>query len=305
MAVYKGFDWDRTVKELNNRIAEFKSVNIIYGRNYSGKTTLSRVFRAFETGTISNKYNDPSFSIELNDGTEFKSENIPFIDAKVRVFNEDFVRDNLSFIVNPDESISSFAILGDDNNRIEKEIALKEAELGSFDENTGLNAIKKQESLNYFKAKRAVSAAVSSLEVKIKDKANKKGTGIKHNTLYGEATYNAVKLNRDIQVVIQPSYVQLLEAEVHEKTVLLKEDTKPSIPPATKINLNYENIQVKVQEALERKISMANPIKELVENNILENWVRNGRIQHEGKRQKANMWFLRLTYITGFIQNFR
>jgi AAA15 family ATPase/GTPase len=53
MAVYKSFDWDRTVKEPNNRVAEFKSVNIIYGRNYSGKTTLSRVFRACETGCVS------------------------------------------------------------------------------------------------------------------------------------------------------------------------------------------------------------------------------------------------------------
>ncbi len=102
MAVYKRFDWDRTVKESNNRVAEFKSVNIIYGRNYSGKTTLSRVFRACETGVISDKYTNPSFSIELDDGTEFNNENTPFAGAKVRVFNDDFVRDNLSFIVNPD-----------------------------------------------------------------------------------------------------------------------------------------------------------------------------------------------------------
>jgi wobble nucleotide-excising tRNase len=287
MAVYKNFDWDRAVKESNNRIAEFKSVNIIYGRNYSGKTTLSRVFRACETGVISSKYSNPNFSIELHNGSEFKSENIPFVEAKVRVFNEDFVRENLSFIINPAESISSFAILGDDNNRIEKEIELKEIELGSSEENTGLIAVKKQESLNYFKAKIAVTNAVNSLDAKIKDKANKKGTGIKHNTLYGEATYNAVKLNKDIQLVIQPSYVQFSEVEIHEKITLLKEDTKAPIQSASSLNLNYANLQIKVQETIERKISIANPIKELVENNILENWVRSGRFQHEDKRQKC------------------
>jgi AAA15 family ATPase/GTPase len=284
MAVYKNFDWDRAVKESNNRIAEFKSVNIIYGRNYSGKTTLSRVFRACETGVISSKYSNPNFSIELHNGSEFKSENIPFVEAKVRVFNEDFVRENLSFIINPAESISSFAILGDDNNRIEKEIELKEIELGSSEENTGLIAVKKQESLNYFKAKIAVTNAVNSLDAKIKDKANKKGTGIKNNTLYGEATYNAVKLNKDIQLVIQPSYVQFSEVEIHEKITLLKEDTKAPIQSASSLNLNYANLQIKVQETIERKISIANPIKELVENNILENWVRSGRFQHEDKR---------------------
>lgn len=285
MAVYKNFDWDSVVREPNNRIAEFKSVNIIYGRNYSGKTTLSRVFRACETGVISNKYNNPSFTIELDDGSEFKNENIPFLGSKVRVFNEDFVRDNLSFIVDPDESISSFAILGDDNNRIEKEIELKELELGSTEENTGLNAVKKQESLSYFKAKGVVTNAINSLEAKIKDKANKKDTGIKHNKVFGEATYNAVKLNKDIQVVMQPSYVQFPQEKIHETVTLLKEDTKPPIPPANRLSLNYASLQVKVQETIERKISIANPVKELVENNILENWVRTGRAQHEDKRQ--------------------
>jgi hypothetical protein len=201
------------------------------------------------------------------------------------VFNEDFVRDNLSFIANPDESISSFAILGDDNNRIEKEIEIKELELGTIEENTGLNAVKKQETLNYFKAKGAVTNAVNSLDAKIKDKANKKGIGIKHNKVFGEATYNAVKLNKDIQLVIQSSYIQFPEAKIHETVTLLKEDTKSHIPPANSLSLNYANLQEQIKETIAREISIANPIKELVENNILENWVRSGRAQHENKRQ--------------------
>jgi wobble nucleotide-excising tRNase len=285
MAVYKNFDWDRTVIDSNNRAAEFKSVNIIYGRNYSGKTTLSRVFRACETGIISSKYSNPSFSIELDDGSELKNENIPFLDSKIRVFNEDFVRDNLSFIRNPDESINPFAILGDDNNRIEKEIELKELQLGSNEENTGLNAVKKQELLNYHKAKGAVISAASSLDDKIKDKANNKGTGIKHNKIFGEATYNVIKLNKDIQLVIQPSYFQFPESKIHETVTLLKEDTKSPVSSNNSLCLNYATLQVKIKETIERKISIANPIKELVENNILENWVRNGREQHENKRQ--------------------
>jgi wobble nucleotide-excising tRNase len=285
MAVYKNFDWDKTVRDANNRIAVFKSVNIIYGRNYSGKTTLSRVFRACETGQISNKYTNPSFSIELYDGSEFKSENIPFVGSKIRVFNEDFVRDNLSFIANPDESISSFAILGDDNNRIEKEIEIKEIELGTIEGNNGLNAVKKQETLNYFKAKGAVTNALSNLDAKIKDKANKKDIGIKHNKVFGEATYNAVKLNKDIQLVTQSSYIQFPEAKIHETVTLLKEDTKSPIPPANSLSLNYGNLQTKVQETIARELSIANPIIELVEDNILENWVRSGRAQHENKRQ--------------------
>lgn len=38
---YKNFKWDDELKE-------FEIINIFYGRNYSGKTTLSRIARSFE-----------------------------------------------------------------------------------------------------------------------------------------------------------------------------------------------------------------------------------------------------------------
>jgi AAA15 family ATPase/GTPase len=57
MAVFKDFDWDTSVKENYGSIVEFQRVNVIYGRNYSGKTTLSRIIRAFETLVSSLKDN--------------------------------------------------------------------------------------------------------------------------------------------------------------------------------------------------------------------------------------------------------
>ncbi|MCG8613516.1 MAG: AAA family ATPase, partial [Pseudomonadales bacterium] len=42
MAVFKDFRWALSVRDDGNNIAELKKLNILYGRNYSGKTTLSR-----------------------------------------------------------------------------------------------------------------------------------------------------------------------------------------------------------------------------------------------------------------------
>lgn len=42
--IYKDYKWDSNI----GKDFYFKSVNIIYGRNYSGKTTLSRIFRTLE-----------------------------------------------------------------------------------------------------------------------------------------------------------------------------------------------------------------------------------------------------------------
>ena len=37
MAVFQDFQWVSSVRDRDNKIAEFKKINILYGRNYSGK----------------------------------------------------------------------------------------------------------------------------------------------------------------------------------------------------------------------------------------------------------------------------
>ncbi|KGG83750.1 AAA family ATPase [Comamonas thiooxydans] len=45
---FQGLDWKKKVKDSGGTTQYFKRLNVIYGRNYSGKTTLSRVFRSLE-----------------------------------------------------------------------------------------------------------------------------------------------------------------------------------------------------------------------------------------------------------------
>jgi len=118
MAVFLDFQWAKSVKYESNNVAEFKKINILYGRNYSGKTTLSRIFRAMETGELSDKYENPSFALTFDDGAQTTQCTLTAHGKIFRVFNEDFVRENLQFITNPDDSIVPFAILGDDNNNL-------------------------------------------------------------------------------------------------------------------------------------------------------------------------------------------
>jgi wobble nucleotide-excising tRNase len=99
-----------TIRDDGNNVVLFKPINIFYGRNYSGKTTLSRIIRALETGNISDKYENPQFEICLQDIADTTQNNLTAHGKKIRVFNEDFVKDNLRFIVNSDESITPFAI---------------------------------------------------------------------------------------------------------------------------------------------------------------------------------------------------
>ena len=129
LAVFQNYVWDSVVCDTIGNVALFKDINVIYGRNYSGKTTLSRIIRALEKGEISEKYESPEFEVSMTGIADATQGNLTAHGKKIRVFNEDFVKANLKFIGNPDESINPFAILGG-NTTLEAEIAELNNELG-------------------------------------------------------------------------------------------------------------------------------------------------------------------------------
>ena len=94
-AVFINFDWNNSVRDKGNNIAEFKKLNIIYGRNYSGKTTLSRIFGSFEKGALHEKYPNSEFELE-HTGTQILNQvNLKNHNYTIRVYNKDFVTNNL------------------------------------------------------------------------------------------------------------------------------------------------------------------------------------------------------------------
>jgi len=196
MAVFQDFRWASSVRDEGNNVAEFKKINILYGRNYSGKTTLSRMFRALETGSISDKYSSPEFQLSFDGGSNATQDSLNSHGQVVRVFNEDFVKDNLRFIVDDEQTINSFAILGEDNTKLEEEIEKHEAELGNEEDKSGLVGKLLDAEKEYNDARKAHSDKSSELEGKLRDKANKAGTGIKHNKSFDDANYNLPKIKK-------------------------------------------------------------------------------------------------------------
>jgi wobble nucleotide-excising tRNase len=77
-------------------LPEFKKRNLLYGWNYSGKTTLSRIIRAFEQRRPHSDFADAQLQLKMDDGA---LHNISSPDAfpPLRVFNSDFVSANLNF----------------------------------------------------------------------------------------------------------------------------------------------------------------------------------------------------------------
>ena len=115
LAVFTDFQWDSSVVDADGRPINLEPLNIIYGRNYSGKTTLSRIVRSLHTGSISSRYGAPEYSLLLADGAAVTQDDPKAHSLQVRVFNEDFVRDNLRVFNNDEDGIAAFAVLGEDN----------------------------------------------------------------------------------------------------------------------------------------------------------------------------------------------
>lgn len=78
---------------------EFGRYTLVYGWNGSGKTTLSRILRSLEKENIDAALlceETPSFQFKLHDGSLLNSNDMTGWKNKVRVFNRDFVQENIN-----------------------------------------------------------------------------------------------------------------------------------------------------------------------------------------------------------------
>lgn len=276
MAVFQDYKW-------NTSLDNFKYINILYGRNYSGKTTLSRIARALETGNISDKYNSPQFDLKLNDGLNVTQYNLTGHSQTIRVFNEDFVKENLSFITDDEGTINSFAILGEDNTKIEKKIEQIESELGS-EEKTGLRGKLVDASSNYQTSNRNWNNKKTDLEGKLSEKATNRQTGIKYQTVLAEPNYNITRIREDVQTVISANYTPITQVKTTKHQELLREQPKQEVPKLEKFDLSYSTLKDTAKDLSTKKIQVSAPIQELLSDAALNNWVREGRTLHQDKR---------------------
>ncbi|UPK82718.1 AAA family ATPase [Proteus vulgaris] len=273
--------WRNSLKDTGNNVQNFKRLNILYGRNYSGKTTLSRIFRALETGRIPHNFVDPNFIIRGDNG-DVTQANLVGHSYDVRVYNRDFVSDNLSFLVNQsDGEIKTFAIVGEKNKEIEDAIIAIQTKLGSVESKAGLRhelEVKKKER---DRTKGIHKTASDALEGKLRSHANSK---IKLNRIYGPAVYNIDSIKRDISSVKKPSFIPLTTEEQATKVNLLKQEALPDITDTVSLSLNIESISKEAEELLSRLIKPTLPIQELLNEAALQTWVKQGIPLHKDKR---------------------
>ncbi|GHT34536.1 hypothetical protein AGMMS49574_22150 [Bacteroidia bacterium] len=115
LGIFDNFSWSAIPN-----IEEFREKNIIYAWNYSGKTTLSRLFSSLKERQLHCDFPNASFQVHYDTGRTDVS-NIHNFPYQVEVFNSDYIKDNLRW--GNDENINAIAFEVGDNAKISQQIA--------------------------------------------------------------------------------------------------------------------------------------------------------------------------------------
>ncbi len=295
--LFKNYAWDTAISKQDT----FRRLNVIYGRNYSGKTTLSRVFKCVEDKCLHKNFLNSGFTITLSDGNTITNSNLD-CDFRIRVYNSDFVKENLSWLHNDDGTIRPFTILGAKNIEIDAKIKNIDGSLGSIEEKTGLLYDLDEKRKNFDTKKNEYNSKSLTLDDKLKKRANDK-IKIDSNLFLATASKKSYTINdikADILKIGSNLANHLLStSQIDERITLLKEVSMDNITPLAETKPNFSKYYEQAKELLSKKIKPSEPIVDLVNDSLLQEWVRQGIERHKDKRDTcgfcgnpidANLW---------------
>jgi wobble nucleotide-excising tRNase len=278
--LFANYKWDTEISQQET----FRRVNIIYGRNYSGKTTLSRILKCVEDKTIHENYFDAKFNIEFSNNKSVSQSNISeeLTDYNIRVYNSDFVKKHLSWLHNEDGTINPFTILGAKNIEVDNKIKAIDEQLGNLKEGEekGLLYKLQQAKQKYEINKIDCDTRQQNLDSLLSEHAKE----IKNNaTIFNFPTYQINTLKRDIPTA--KTQGELSAEDIAEKKKLLKEEPKDAIDKLREAKPQFETYYNQVNALLKKQIKPSEPIAELLNDSFLQEWVRQGIDKHKGKRE--------------------
>lgn len=255
---FSNFNW-------NPNCNDFKRYNFIYGWNYAGKTSLSRLFRCIENQIIHPDYPNLQFEIET-DGEKITHKNLNNA-YSLRVYNEDFIEENFKW--NDDShKINPVLILGKESIELQNKLNEKE----------NVKKQKEQEKSDKEKDKK-------SKEDFLQNSLTSKASEIRNIlAITNPRDFDKTKLEKQIED-IKDKYGNLILNEDDEKKKLNLYRSKTNYEKIEEINIE-DKLKFFVDEAkniLERKITVQQIIEKLKENPKLSNWVREGIDLHKNE----------------------
>lgn len=259
--IFQSFQW-------KNEIPAFKKFNLIYGWNRSGKTTASRCFSACEKKTTAYEQypREGEFEITLADNSTVKSNNLENCNLPIKVFNRDFIDDNIGF--DPTNACNAIVYVGEENIESKNKLAALKDELTKLDAD--------------------FRGAQKNKKIKEDVKTNfLQSLGREIAKILFDKTYNKAKAENCIKTVGTKNFDDKILSEDEEKKLLEisrgeakpKLSTFPEYEESFSFNeetiLDFKKIYLITKELLEKQI-VSETIERLKNDETLNSWVKEG-----------------------------
>lgn len=245
--------------------SDFADKNIIYGWNYSGKTTLSRLFHALELRQFPVDYPSAQFTFDYDGGNSVTESTIGAFPKTVAVFNSDFVERNISW---NGQSFEPVLLLGEDSIDAQKQIAALEVLV--------------ERCRKSYKTKKD---RIEGVEAAISDKKTKAAKEIRLSLSLVE-TFTATHLSSFLTNigVGSPHDFVLTQEDVSRltKAALSSDADKLDAIPKVQADGNISSIVSKCVVGLEKIPQLSNTIEHLRQNPAIASWIEAGLHLHEG-----------------------
>lgn len=252
-------------------LRDFEEKNIIYGWNYSGKTTVSRLISYLDKTTqIDDDYATAEFEVELSDGKKINNTNRDESTLLIKVFNSDFIKNNLHFDSNDEErKITGIKFAVGDTGDILDQIREKEKYIekaSSVIEHIG-------EPIGIFNSfDRKFSEQAKNLTEILNLGRNFTKTNIKNYiTLWNEKDYSDYIINDEKEL----SRIKT-NAIVQNTGIVINTDAIPKT--------SFTNLLADVELILKKQPTKSNEDLLLASDNDLYNWAKTGLIIYNEKR---------------------
>lgn len=264
--VFKDFNWNR-----NNALQDWREKNVIYGWNYSGKTTLSRIFSSLRDKELHKDYTGAYFKLVMDDGTEIESSDLGENLLKVAVFNKEYIEDNLfwdsdSKLGEPiafdvGENVTIRAEIEGLENKMEKATARKATH------QPAVTTFREYDDWKFTEKSKEISLLVFGAERQF----NKRNFTTVQNA-YTEA-YEQYIVNDDVE----------LDKIKKISTATNTHETKLAID----FTSSYTNLHQQVEDILKEEPTKDVVIEKLEQNKPLYDWVKLGLDFEENKEECA------------------
>ena len=288
--IFRDFSWGRDTPD-------FARFNLIYGWNRSGKTIFSRIFSACEKKTTEfEQYPiNGEFEIRSNDGTTIKHSDCQNGTKQVRVFNKDFIEDNVSF--DPVNPSSPIVYVGEEDIERNKKLNVLREKTTSLSQEFGSAKVAKEnsekaEDIFRISTARAIKEIVGNLKV--------------HDDY---RNYDKGSIKTKIEDTGIKNFTELSDEDLEKKKNLIGGEPLKSHTPFSKYDLsfscdgqdlqNFSDIHEKLSTLLKRQV-VAETIDRFKNDPELNKWAQLGFELHKLMMKRKSVCFAKMNFTKVF-----